>query len=109
MRSAAFCSVEALREHIARRHPSAAKASAVALPSPWLEAATIATLPFNPRSISAEIINGVWHRNSCLASASEFSEFAAESKRHGPTLGRQEARRQTLAVRAAWKILFKHG
>src|SRR5262252_3678160 len=41
------------REHMATRQPSAAKASAVAWPSPWLDAATIATRFLSPVSMLA--------------------------------------------------------
>ncbi len=39
------------RATIERRHPSAAKAKAIAFPTPRLAPVTIATLPFRPRSI----------------------------------------------------------
>src|SRR5215470_13856614 len=44
---------------MATRQPSAAKASAVARPIPWLEAATIATRFFRPVSIRVAIIKAV--------------------------------------------------
>src|SRR6185312_3684831 len=53
---AAASSFSRVRAHIATRHPSAAKAAAVSRPIPWLEAATIATRPRKPVSISSEII-----------------------------------------------------
>src|SRR6185295_10494569 len=40
-----------VRAHSASDAPSRARPSATALPSPWLEAATIATRPLSPRSI----------------------------------------------------------
>src|SRR2546428_8228910 len=48
---AASSSVRAFRAQMATLHPSRAKANAAARPSPWLAAATRATLPRSPRSM----------------------------------------------------------
>src|SRR5581483_950063 len=55
---AAAASACSFRAHIARRHPSAANASAVASPRPWLDAATKATRFLIPRSM--EVRNYKW-------------------------------------------------
>ena len=52
--SAADCKAVPFRAHIATRHPSAAKASAVARPIPWLDAATTATRSFIPKSMDRD-------------------------------------------------------
>src|SRR5262249_52224528 len=49
--SAAASSVDSVRAHIASFAPSLANPRATALPSPWLDAATIATRSLSPRSI----------------------------------------------------------
>src|SRR6267378_5364441 len=49
--SAAALRDSLLRAHMATRQPSAAKASAVARPIPWLDAATMATRFLSPVSI----------------------------------------------------------
>ena len=53
MRAAAARIVSALRAAIETCAPSAASAWAMANPSPWLAAATIATFPLIPKSISS--------------------------------------------------------
>src|SRR5256885_1321446 len=60
MRSAAASIAPRSRAHIATRVPSRANSCATAKPSPWLAAATSATLPRSPRSVFVYLF-GVRH------------------------------------------------
>src|SRR6266567_9411073 len=81
---------------MATRQPSAAKASAVARPIPWLEAATITTRPLRPVSISLELYVALIARvRACSSSVREFNLI---TYRTGVPMKRHKFRPETESV-----------
>src|ERR1035437_2336110 len=81
--SAAASSVDAERAHSASLAPSLASPMATAFPKPWLDAATMATRSFSPRSMESPPQVSVVFLEPVFADGAEYVEIECVFERHG--------------------------
>src|ERR1035437_7999361 len=80
---AAASRVDSVRAHSASLAPSLARPMATAFPKPWLDAATMATRSFSPRSMGSPPQVSVVFLKPVLADGAEDVEIERVFERHG--------------------------